>query len=179
VHIMLRNFAQYQPKIAVSAYVDELALVIGQVEIDEQASIFPMAVLRGDIQRIVVGARTNIQDGSILHVTHDSQYCTGGLPLLLSHDITIGHNATLHACNIGHHCLIGMGAIVLDGAVLEPYTMLAAGSLVAPHKKLEGGFLWRGSPAVKVRSLTAEEKTYLHYSAQNYVTLAGKYRSLS
>ncbi|MCV6637748.1 gamma carbonic anhydrase family protein [Candidatus Albibeggiatoa sp. nov. NOAA] len=174
---MIRPFENLTPNVADSAYIDPQAVVIGDVTVGEQASIFPMAVARGDIHRIEIGARTNVQDGSILHVTHDSAYCPGGLPLIIGEDVTVGHQVTLHACTIGHHCLIGMGSVVLDGAVLEPYVLLGAGSLVSPHKTLEGGFLWRGSPAKKIRPLTEKEMQYFEYSAQNYVKLAQRYKN--
>lgn len=176
---MIRPFEDLKPNIAPSAYIDPQAVVIGDVKVGENASIFPMAVARGDIHRIEIGARTNIQDGSILHVTHDSAYCPGGLPLIIGENVTVGHQVTLHACTIGDYCLIGMGSIVLDGAVLEPYTLLGAGSLVSPHKTLEGGFLWRGSPAKKIRPLTEKEMQYFEYSAQNYVRLAQRYKESS
>jgi carbonic anhydrase/acetyltransferase-like protein (isoleucine patch superfamily) len=172
---MIRSFDNLTPNIADSAYIDPQASVIGDVTMGAQSSIFPMAVARGDIHRIEIAARTNIQDGAILHVTHDSVYCPGGLPLIIGEDVTVGHQVTLHACTIGHHCLIGMGSVILDGSVLEPYTLLGAGSLVSPHKTLEGGFLWRGSPAKKIRPLTENEIQYFDYSAQNYVKLAQRY----
>ncbi len=168
----IRSYAAHQPRIAANAYIDPLALVVGQVEIAEQASVWPMSVVRGDVNYIQIGARTNVQDNSVLHVTHDSHYNPGGRPLILQHDITVGHSVNLHACTIGHHCLLGIGAIILDGAELEPYSLLAAGSLVAPGKKLEGGYLWRGSPAQKVRKLHDQEMDYFAYSAQHYVKLA-------
>ncbi len=168
----IRRYAEHQPIIAASAYLDPLALVEGQVEIAEEASIWPMTVVRGDVNYIQIGARTNVQDGSVLHVTHDSHYNPGGRPLILEHDITIGHQVNLHACTVRHHCLLGIGSILLDGALLEPYTLLAAGSLVPPGKTLESGYLWRGSPAQKVRRLSEQEIEYFSYSAQHYVKLA-------
>lgn len=175
----IRRYAEHQPRIADSAYVDPMALVAGQVEMAEEASIWPMSVARGDVNYIRIGARTNVQDNSVLHVTHDSHYCPGGRPLILEHDITVGHSVNLHACTIGHHCLLGIGAIILDGAVLEPYTLLAAGSLVPPGKILEGGYLWRGSPAQKARKLSAEEMDYFAYSAKHYVKLARQHANLA
>jgi len=172
----IRSFENLIPKIADTAYIDEQALVIGDVTIGEYASIWPMAVVRGDIHRITIGARTNVQDGSILHVTHDSKFCPGGKPLIIGDDIIIGHQVTLHACTIEHHCLIGMGSVVLDGAVIQPYVLLAAGSLVPPNKVLEGGFLWRGSPVQKARPLTAQETEFMDYSVNHYANLAQKHK---
>ncbi len=168
---MIRRFLDWTPQIAASAWVDEQATVIGQVSIGEESSIWPQVVIRGDIQRIEIGARSNIQDGSVLHVTHDSQYVPGGSPLLIGDEVTVGHNATLHACTIGDRCLIGMGSIVLDKAVLEAGVMLGAGALVPPGKTLEGGYLWVGSPARRSRPLDDREREYLRYSAQHYVKL--------
>lgn len=168
----VRPFNDQYPQIDPSAYVDPSAVVIGQVEVEAQASIWPMVVARGDVERIHIGARSNVQDGTILHVTHDGPYSPGGQMLWIGEDVTVGHQVTLHACRIEHHCLIGIQSVVLDGAVLEPYTLLAAGSVVPPGRRLQGGHLWRGSPAKMVRELTDEEKQRLDYSASQYVKLA-------
>jgi carbonic anhydrase/acetyltransferase-like protein (isoleucine patch superfamily) len=174
----IRDYAGYKPVIANSVYIDPMALVIGKVTIGEQASLWPMVVARGDVNSITIGARTNVQDNAVLHVNHDSEYEPGGRALVLGEAITIGHQACLHACTIEHHCLIGIGAIVLDGAVLPPYTLLAAGSLVAPGKVLEGGYLWRGSPAKKARALTEKEMAFFDYSANHYIKLAEQHKKL-
>jgi len=171
----IRPFENQSPVIPKTAYVDPDAVVIGAVTVGEQASIWPLVTARGDINTISIGARTNIQDNSVLHVTHAGQYCPGGLPLVIGEAVTVGHQVTLHACTIGHHCLIGIGSIVLDGAVLEPYTLLAAGSVVSPNKTLEGGHLWRGSPARKVRALKDAEMEYFEYSANYYAELAQRH----
>ncbi len=168
---MIRRHQQWTPRIAASAWIDPQATVIGRVTIGEESSVWPQTVIRGDIHRIDIGVRTNIQDGSVLHVTHDSHYSPGGSPLVIGNDVTVGHNATLHACTIGDGCLIGMGSIVLDKATLEPGVMLGAGSLVPPGKRLEGGYLWLGSPVRRARPLGDEEKNYLRYSAAHYVKL--------
>ncbi|WP_018233260.1 gamma carbonic anhydrase family protein [Thioalkalivibrio thiocyanodenitrificans] len=172
---MIRSFEGHVPDIHASAWVDEMALVVGEVTIGADSSIWPMTVVRGDIQRIEIGARTNIQDGSVLHVTHDSRFMPGGLPLLVGDDVTVGHKVVLHACTIGERCLIGMGSVVMDGAVIEPDTLLGAGSLVTPDKHLEGGYLWQGSPARRVRELTDREREYLRYSAEHYVRLKNRH----
>jgi len=173
----IRPFDGHHPQIAADAWIDSSAVVIGDVTIGSSASIWPMTVVRGDIHRIVIGARSNIQDGSVLHVTHDSRFNPGGFPLTVGNDVTIGHKVMLHGCEIGDHCLIGMGAVVMDGAVLEPELILAAGSLVPGGKRLQGGYLWRGSPARRVRELTDTEREFLHYVAGNYVRLAAQYRN--
>lgn len=172
----LRPFANTSPKIAETAYIDPLALLIGDVTVGDYASVFPMVVARGDVQRITIGARTNVQDGAILHVSHDSIYSPGGRELWIGEDVTVGHQAVLHACTIAKHCLVGIQAVILDGARLEPYTLLAAGSLVSPNKVLEGGYLWRGNPAQKARQLTDQEREFLEYSAQHYVKLAQRHK---
>lgn len=173
----IRSLAGKQPRIDVSAYVDMSAQIIGDVTIGADSSVWPQAVLRGDIQCINIGERTNIQDGSILHVTHDSEFSPGGFALTLGSDVTIGHGVILHGCHIGNQCLLGMGSLVMDGAVLEDGLMLAAGSLVSPGKVLKSGFLWKGRPAREVRELNEKERRYLSYSAQHYVLLKNRYQS--
>jgi carbonic anhydrase/acetyltransferase-like protein (isoleucine patch superfamily) len=171
----IRSFQGIDPQVAESAYVDEQSAVIGDVVIGADSSIWPMAVLRGDVNTIRIGARTSVQDGSVLHVTHDHPGEPGGFPLLVGDDVTIGHNVTLHGCTIGNRCLVGMGSTVLDGAILEEGVFLAAGSLVPPGKTLEGGYMWLGSPVKKARPLTEAEQNWLSYSAQHYVRLKNKY----
>ncbi len=174
----IRKFENHTPDIHPSAYIDETALVSGEVTIGEDSSVWPMTVIRGDVNFIKIGKRTNIQDTSVLHVTHasnehsvkitDSQI---GYPLIIGDDVTIGHKALLHACTIGNRVLVGMGSIVMDGVVVEDETIIAAGSLIPPKKVLESGYLWVGSPAKKARELTEKEKKYLKYSAEHYVRL--------
>lgn len=172
----IRDYAGHSPVIADSVYIDPMALVVGKVTIADQASLWPMVVARGDVHSISIGARTNVQDGCVLHVTSDSEYCPGGRALVIGEAVTVGHQACLHACTVEHHCLVGMGAIVLDGAVLSPYTLLGAGSLVPPNKVLEGGYLWHGNPAKKIRPLSDAEKEYFEHSANHYVKLAQEHR---
>jgi carbonic anhydrase/acetyltransferase-like protein (isoleucine patch superfamily) len=166
---VIRSYRGVTPRLAMGAWVDPQASVIGDVTLGSDASVWPMAVLRGDVNRIVVGARTNVQDGSILHVTHDGPYTPGGVPLLIGDDVTIGHGVILHACTIGHRVLIGMGAKLLDKVVVEDEVFVAAGSLVSPGKRLESGWLYRGVPAVAARRLNADEIANLRYSAEHYV----------
>lgn len=169
----IESFEQHYPQLHPTAYVHPAAYVSGQTWLAAGVSIWPMAVLRGDINAITVGERTNVQDGAVLHVTHGSAYSRPeGYPLRIGADVTIGHRAVLHACTVGNRCLIGMGAILLDGAVLEDEVMVGAGSLVATGKHLESGYLYLGSPAKPVRPLTPQERAYLVYSAQYYVELA-------
>ncbi|NBB93240.1 MAG: gamma carbonic anhydrase family protein [Gammaproteobacteria bacterium] len=170
-----RPFQSQLPTLGERVWIDPAATVIGRVELGDDASVWPGAVLRGDVNEIRIGARSNIQDGSIGHVTHDGPYTPGGLPLILGADITVGHGAILHACTIGDRCLVGMGAVILDGAVLEDDVMLAAGSLVSPGKRLTAGQLYRGRPATAVRPLSDKEIEMLHYSAAHYVRLKDSY----
>jgi len=172
----IRAFESHSPRIAPDAWIDDNAIVIGDVRIGAQSSVWPMAVLRGDVQRITIGAQSNLQDGCVLHVSHDSQYLPGGQPLALGDRVTVGHRAILHGCEIADGCFIGMGCTILDGARLEPRTLLGAGSLVASGKCLQGGYLWLGSPARRVRPLSERELEYLDYSAAHYVRLAQRHR---
>lgn len=172
----LRVFDNVFPTVHPSAYIDPEGVVVGRVEIGADSSVWPMSVIRGDVHTITIGARTNIQDGSVLHVTHDSEYCPGGSPLVIGSDVTVGHKVVLHACTVQDTCLIGMGSIVLDEAVIEAGTMLGAGSLVPPGKVLESGYLYLGSPVRRVRELTEKERSYLGYSAAHYVRLKNRYQ---
>jgi carbonic anhydrase/acetyltransferase-like protein (isoleucine patch superfamily) len=172
----IRNFEGHAPRVHAAAFVDEQAMVCGQVTIGADSSIWPMTVVRGDINTIVIGERTNIQDGSVLHVTHDSEYAPGGAPLVVGNDVTVGHRVVLHACTVEDLCLVGMGAVVLDGAVIRSGTMIAAGALVSPNKDLEGGYLYVGAPARRARELTEQEKRFLRYSAQHYARLKDRHR---
>lgn len=172
----IRSFQGTTPSIGSRAYIDEQAAVIGDVEIGEDSSVWPMVTIRGDVQSIRIGERTNIQDGSVLHVTADNQFNPGGFPLTIGNGVTIGHNAILHACTVGDYALVGMGATVLDGAIIEPKALIGAGSVVPPGKTITGGHLWLGSPAKQIRPLSVEELAYLEFSAQHYVDLKDKYR---
>ena len=173
----IRTFQGHTPKIAASAFVDATALVIGDVTIGEDSSLWPMVVARGDVHSIVIGSRTNIQDGSILHVTHDSKYSPGGAQLRIGNGVTAGHRVILHGCTVGDFCLIGMAATVMDGAVLGDRTIIGAGSLVPGDKQLEGGYLYVGAPVKQVRALRADELEYLEYSAAHYVSLKDRHRA--
>jgi len=173
----VRTYTGITPTIAESAYIDEAAVVIGDVTIGVDASLWPMVVARGDVQSITIGARTNIQDGAVLHVTSDNPFTPGGFALTIGNDVTIGHGAILHACTIGDYSLIGMGATVLDGAKVPDHTMVGAGALVPPGKQLESGYLYVGSPVKQARALKQSELEYLEFSAQHYVELKNKHRA--
>lgn len=171
----IRRFEERAPRIADTAYVDAAAVVIGDVEIGADSSLWPNVVVRGDVHFIKIGVNTNIQDGSVLHVSHDSEFAPGGFPLVIGDGVTVGHMVVLHGCEIGDNSLIGMGSMVMDGAKVQPGSMLGAGSLVAPGKVIEGGYLWHGRPARRVRPLTDDEQRYLRYSAEHYVRLKNRH----
>jgi carbonic anhydrase/acetyltransferase-like protein (isoleucine patch superfamily) len=173
----IRAFEGHHPRIDPSAWVDQSAVVIGDVTLGSGASVWPLCVLRGDINRITIGAGTNIQDGSILHVSRDTPSLPGGAPLIVHDRVTVGHQVVLHGCEIGDLCLIGIGSRVLDRAVIEPHTLLGAGSLVTPGQRLTGGALWLGTPARRVRALTVQELEYMEATAANYVRLAERHRA--
>jgi len=172
----IRKFEQYTPEIAESAFVDESAVVTGNVVIGADSSVWPMCSVRGDIHSIRIGERTNIQDGSILHVSHDSEFAPGGNALSIGNDVTVGHNAVVHACTVEDLCLIGIGAVLLDGSVVRSGAIVGAGSLVPPGKELAGGYLWLGSPAKQLRELTEKEKAFLEYSAGHYVDVKNRHK---
>jgi carbonic anhydrase/acetyltransferase-like protein (isoleucine patch superfamily) len=171
----LRPFRGIHPRLGARVYVDPAASVIGDVELGDDVSVWPGAVLRGDVNHIRIGARSNLQDGAILHVTHDGPYTAGGLPLLVGEDVTVGHGAILHACTLGNAVLVGMGAIVLDDVVVEDEAFIGAGALVSPGKRVGRGELWLGNPARCVRRLDARGIEALHYSAQHYLRLKDDY----
>ena len=164
-----------RPRLGRSVYVADTARIIGDVTLGDEASAWPQAVVRGDVNAIRVGARTNIQDGCILHVTHDGPYTPGGHALEIGEEVTLGHGAVLHGCRVGARCLVGIRATVLDGAVIEDEVLLGAGALVPPAKRLQSGFLYHGQPARKVRPLDDGERAALAYSAAHYVELARRY----
>ena len=171
----IRTFESFIPQINETAFIDESAVVTGNVSIGEDSSVWPCCSIRGDIHSIVIGERTNIQDGCILHVTHDSEYAPGGFKLKVGNEVTVGHNVILHACTVEDLCLIGMGSVVLDGAVVESGAMIGAASLVPPNKVIQGGYMWLGSPVKRVRELTDKEKNFLKYSAKHYVKLKNRH----
>ena len=172
----LRPFRYILPQLGKRVYLDAAAVVIGDVVLADDVSVWPCAVVRGDVNHIRIGARSNIQDGSVLHVSGRTAAKPEGSPLIVGEDVTVGHRAVLHGCTIGNRVLIGMGAIVLDDAVIDDDVIIGAGSLVPPRKYLEGGFLYTGSPAKAARELTAQERAFLVQSAANYTATAQAYR---
>jgi len=170
-HINLRSFRGKSPNVGQRVLIDPSAVVLGDVTLEDDVSVWPQVAIRGDMHRIRVGARTSVQDGSILHITHAGPFNPDGWPLDIGCDVTIGHRAVLHGCTIGNRVLVGMSATVMDGAVVEDDVVIAAGALVTPGKRLRSGYLYTGSPARETRQLSEKELAYFTYSATNYVGL--------
>ncbi len=171
----IRPYSGHHPKIDATCYIDDMAVVIGDTALAENVSVWPFAVIRGDVNSIKIGKNSNVQDHAMLHVSHKNDAKPNGSPLIIGEDVTIGHHVTLHGCTIGSRVLVGINSIVLDDAVIEDDVMIGAGSLVPPRKRLESGYLYVGSPVQKVRPLTDKEKEFLPYSARHYVKVAGHY----
>ena len=173
---VLRPYRDRFPTLGQRAYVDPAASVIGDVVLGDDVSVWPFTVIRGDVNFVRIGDRTNIQDGTVVHVSHDGPHAKlGGFATRIGSDVTIGHKAVIHACTIEDAVLIGMGAIVLDGAVVKKHGFVGAGALVAPGKVVGEGELWLGNPAKKVRMLSDAEIEALYYSAGHYVRLKDEY----
>ena len=172
----LRPYLDHAPIVGERVYIDPAATVIGDVVLGDDVSIWPGTIVRGDVNFIRIGARTNIQDGSVVHVSHDGPHAKlGGFATVIGSDVTIGHKAIVHACRIEDAVLIGMGAIVLDGAIVRRHGFVGAGALIAPGKEVGERELWLGNPARKVRMLSDAEVDALFYSAQHYVRLKDQY----
>ena len=173
----IRTYQGHTPRLGERVFVDASAVVIGDVELGEDSSVWPLTVIRGDMHRIRIGARTSVQDGSVLHITHAGPFNPDGFPLLIGDDVTIGHKVTLHGCTLGSRILVGMGSIVMDGAVVADEVIIGAGSLVPPGKVLESGYLYIGSPVKQARPLTDKERGFFTYTAGNYVKLKELHRT--
>jgi carbonic anhydrase/acetyltransferase-like protein (isoleucine patch superfamily) len=171
----LSPYLDTAPVLAERVFVHESAQVIGDVTLGPDSSVWCNAVLRGDVNRIVIGTGTNVQDLTMGHVSHKHPKKPEGSPLIIGDHVTIGHSVILHGCRIGNECLIGMGSIVMDDVVIEDRVMLGAGSLVSPGKVLKSGHLYMGRPAMPVRELTADEIAYLKYSAEHYIRVKDNY----
>ena len=172
---MIRSFRGVTPRIGENSYIDESAVVIGDVEMGDNCSVWPLTVIRADINKIRIGNETNIQDGSVLHVTHKGPFSPDGAELHIGDQVTVGHKVLLHGCRIGNQCLIGMGSIVTDNAIIEDRVMIGSGSLVPPNKVLESGYLYLGNPVVQKRPLTEREIEFLSYVAGHYVLMKESY----
>lgn len=167
---LILAFEDKQPQIADSAFIAPGAAVIGDVVIGENSNIWFQVAIRGDVNSIRIGKDTNIQDGTICHVTWKTHALTIG------DRVTVGHKAILHGCTLEDESFVGMGATVMDGAVVESGAMVAAGALVSPGKVVKSGELWAGVPAKPMRAMTDDEKAYMPWSAQHYVELAKRYK---
>lgn len=171
----IRSYKGVLPKLSERVYIDSSSVLVGDITIESDASIWPLVAARGDVNHIRIGSRTNIQDGSVLHVTHKNSHNPNGYPLLIGNDVTIGHKVMLHGCTIHDRVLVGMGSIILDGAIIESEVMIGAGSLVPPGKTLVSGYLYVGSPVKQARKLTEVERQFLLQSASNYVQTKNEY----
>ena len=172
----IRPYLHHVPTLGARVYVDPASVVIGDVVLGEDTSVWPMVAIRGDVNFVRIGDRTNIQDGTIVHVSHDGPHAKlGGFATRIGSDVTIGHKAIIHACTIEDAVLVGMGAIVLDGAVVKKHAFVGAGALVPPGKVVGEGELWLGNPARKARMLSDAEIEALYYSAAHYVRLKDAY----
>ncbi|MCH4565459.1 gamma carbonic anhydrase family protein [Halomonas sp. EGI 63088] len=173
----IRSWKGMTPQLGERVYIDPACMVLGDVVLGDDCSVWPMAVIRGDMHRIRIGARTSVQDGSVLHITHASDFNPEGFSLTIGEEVTIGHKAILHGCTLGNRILVGMGAIVMDGAVVEDEVIIAAGAVVTPGKRLESGHVYAGNPAKALRPLKEQERAFFPYTAGNYVRLKDDYLS--
>jgi carbonic anhydrase/acetyltransferase-like protein (isoleucine patch superfamily) len=167
---MIRPYRGKRPEIAATAYIDHAAVLIGDVVIGEDSSVWPCSVIRGDVNHIRIGARTNIQDGSVLHVMRDEY------PLILGDDVTVGHAVTLHGCKIESRCLIGMGSIILNGVTIGAGSIVAAGTLLLERTEIPAGSLVVGHPGKVKRMLTPIDQAAIDAYAQRYVEYKNVYR---
>ena len=175
---MIRKFKEFIPSLGNQVFVDEQATVIGDVSLADDVSIWPQSVVRGDINPISIGSRTNIQDGSVVHVTHKSEYSPGH-ECRIGADVTVGHGCIIHACTIEDMVLIGMGSVLLDGSTIQSNIIIGAKSLVPSGKVLESGYLYIGSPCKKIRPLKNSEIKFLKYSAEHYVNTKNDFLKFS
>ena len=171
----IRSYKGITPTFNQSVYVDDSAVLVGDITLGKDSSVWPLVAARGDVNYIRIGERTNVQDGSVLHLTRASKSNPDGYPLIIGDDVTVGHKVMLHGCRLGNRILVGMGAIVMDNVIVEDNVIIGGGSLVPPNKRLESGFLYVGSPVKQVRPLTEQELGFLKISATNYVELKDEY----
>jgi len=171
----LRSYNNITPTIGNNVYIDSSSVIVGDITLDDDVSIWPLVAARGDVNTIKIGARTNIQDGTVLHVTRRSTGNPDGNLLSIGEDVTVGHKCMLHGCVLGDRILVGMGAIIMDGVIVEDDVFIGAGTLVPPNKVLKSGFLYMGNPAKQARPLNDKEAQFLKESATNYVRLKNEY----
>lgn len=173
--VNIRRFNDIEPTLGKRNYIDPAAVVIGDVVLGDDVSVWPGAVIRGDMHSIRIGDRSNVQDNAVLHITHASDYNPGGFPLTIGDDVIIGHRAILHGCTLGNRILVGNGAIVNDGAVVEDEVIIGAGCMVPPGKTLESGYVYVGNPCRQARPVSEKERNFFRYSPLNYVKLKDQY----
>ncbi|MBE0358040.1 MULTISPECIES: gamma carbonic anhydrase family protein [Pseudoalteromonas] len=171
----IRSYKGVTPSFNASVYVDESSILVGDITLGIDCSVWPLVAARGDVNYIRIGDRTNIQDGSVLHLSRATKSNPDGYPLIIGDDVTVGHKVMLHGCVLGNRILVGMGAIIMDNVVVEDDVIIGGGSLVPPNKRLESGYLYVGSPAKQARPLTEQELAFLKVSANNYVLLKDEY----
>jgi carbonic anhydrase/acetyltransferase-like protein (isoleucine patch superfamily) len=171
----IRQYKNILPTIGNNTYIDESAVLVGDVTCADDVSIWPLVAARGDVNYISIGARTNVQDGTVLHVTRRSEGNPAGFPLIIGEDVTVGHKCMLHGCTLGNRILVGMGAIIMDGVTVEDDVFIGGGTLVPPNKILESGYLYVGNPAKQARPLKDAEIQFLKQSALNYIKLKDEY----
>lgn len=171
----IRSYKGITPVIGARCYIDSSSVIVGDICLGDDVSIWPLVAARGDVNSMSIGARTNIQDGTILHVTRKSPSNPKGHPLIIGEDVTVGHHCMLHGCTIGNRVLVGMGAIVMDGAVIEDDVLVGAGTVVPPNKRLKSGYLYVGNPMIEKRPISDSEQAFLTQSALNYVKLKDEY----
>jgi carbonic anhydrase/acetyltransferase-like protein (isoleucine patch superfamily) len=176
-HPALRPYKSIVPSLDDSVYIDHSAVLFGDITLAADVSVWPLVAARGDVNSITIGARTNIQDGTILHVTRKSENNPTGNALIIGEDVTVGHKCMLHGCTLGDRILVGMGTIILDGTIVEDDVFIGAGTVVPPNKILKSGFLYVGNPMKQVRLLKESESAFLKQSAINYVELKNDYLS--
>ncbi|ASM52400.1 hypothetical protein PNIG_a0042 [Pseudoalteromonas nigrifaciens] len=173
----IRSYKGVIPSFNASVYIDESSVLVGDITLGDDSSVWPLVAARGDVNYIRIGERTNIQDGSVLHLSRATKSNPEGYPLIIGDDVTVGHKVMLHGCQLGNRILVGMGAIIMDNAIVEDNVIIGGGSLVPPNKRLESGYLYVGSPVKQARALTEQELTFLKVSADNYVLLKNEYLS--
>ena len=168
-------YNKISPKVGTNVYIDESSVIVGDITLGNDVSIWPLVAARGDVNTITIGARSNIQDGTVLHVTRKSSFNPEGNPLVIGEDVTVGHLCMLHGCKLGNRILVGMGSIIMDGAIVEDDVFIGAGTVVPPNKVLRSGYLYVGNPMKEARPLKESELSFLKESAINYVALKDEY----
>jgi len=175
----LSNYLEANPVVGERVFLHHSCQVVGDVTLGDDSSVWCNTVLRGDVNRILIGRGTNVQDLTMGHVSHKTTEKPEGSPLVIGDYVTVGHSVILHGCSIGNECLIGMGSIIMDDVMVPDRVMIAAGSLISPGKLLESGKLYKGSPAKMIRDLSEDEIEYLRYSAEHYMRLKNNYLNSS